>query len=236
MRIEAKIRFRHGRIVEVLRAAGLSVKELANRAGWNPVTLQAMIRLRVARPFRGDPDKRQRLVRALQAIDPTVTDEEVFPPELPKAVAVFHPRETIADVDVLLLADRIEKHSQLESPETSDATALLTDKRNAIEKALLLLPSRSRDIILMYYGIGRDKPMTLEEIGDALLLSRERVRTILYKAKTRLLLDHRTSRMLWEVTDNEQESHEDPETAEDIEREWRNWLGYVPKAPIIEVD
>jgi RNA polymerase primary sigma factor len=40
------------------------------------------------------------------------------------------------------------------------------------------LPARDRQIISMRYGIGFERPMTMEEIGSEFNLSRERVRQI----------------------------------------------------------
>ena len=40
------------------------------------------------------------------------------------------------------------------------------------------LSPRGRDILVMYYGLNGDEPMTLDEIGTQLHISRERVRQI----------------------------------------------------------
>jgi RNA polymerase sigma factor (sigma-70 family) len=48
----------------------------------------------------------------------------------------------------------------------------------AVEKALLGLESREREILKRRFGIGGDRVQTLEEIGVALHLSRERIRQI----------------------------------------------------------
>ncbi len=52
------------------------------------------------------------------------------------------------------------------------------EKRETIERALKGLSPREEKIVRMRFGIGRDTPATLEEIGQALGLSRERVRQI----------------------------------------------------------
>ena len=54
-----------------------------------------------------------------------------------------------------------------------------------INRALSTLSERERDIIKMFFGIGRHE-MTLEEIGDEFGLTRERVRQIKEKAIRRL--------------------------------------------------
>jgi RNA polymerase sigma factor (sigma-70 family) len=50
--------------------------------------------------------------------------------------------------------------------------------REKVGKTLKVLTSREEEIIRMRYGIERDMPYTLEEIGRAMGLSRERVRQI----------------------------------------------------------
>ncbi|MBL7052916.1 MAG: sigma-70 family RNA polymerase sigma factor, partial [Candidatus Marinimicrobia bacterium] len=55
-----------------------------------------------------------------------------------------------------------------------------------IDKALNRLPKRDSDIVRLYYGIGVDQVMTLEEIGKKFNLTRERVRQIKARAILRL--------------------------------------------------
>ncbi|MFO7811189.1 MAG: RNA polymerase sigma factor RpoD/SigA [Candidatus Delongbacteria bacterium] len=55
-----------------------------------------------------------------------------------------------------------------------------------IERALSSLSQREREVITMYFGIERYEPLTLEEIGQELSLTRERIRQIKEKALQRL--------------------------------------------------
>ena len=50
--------------------------------------------------------------------------------------------------------------------------------REKVEKTLKVLSTREEDIIRLRFGIGREMPYTLEEIGRVMGLSRERVRQI----------------------------------------------------------
>ncbi len=55
-----------------------------------------------------------------------------------------------------------------------------------IVKALSTLTDRESEVIRLYFGISREKPMTLEQIGTKFGLTRERVRQIKEKAIRRL--------------------------------------------------
>jgi RNA polymerase primary sigma factor len=55
-----------------------------------------------------------------------------------------------------------------------------------VERALATLTERESAVLKLYFGIGYDRPFTLEEIGDHFSLTRERVRQIKEKAIARL--------------------------------------------------
>jgi len=55
-----------------------------------------------------------------------------------------------------------------------------------IEKALSTLNKREAEVIKLYFGLGREHSLTLEEIGEKFNLTRERVRQIKEKALRRL--------------------------------------------------
>ncbi|MGH2574670.1 MAG: sigma-70 family RNA polymerase sigma factor [Ignavibacteria bacterium] len=55
-----------------------------------------------------------------------------------------------------------------------------------IQRALNTLSPRERDVIKLYYGLEKENPLTLEEIGEKFKLTRERVRQIKEKAIRRL--------------------------------------------------
>lgn len=58
--------------------------------------------------------------------------------------------------------------------------------RDEIRRVLKTLSSREENIIKMYFGLDFDRPYTLEEIGEHLKLTRERVRQIKERALSRL--------------------------------------------------
>ena len=58
--------------------------------------------------------------------------------------------------------------------------------RREIERSLATLTDRQIDVIKLYFGIGVEHPMSLEDIGDKFGLTRERVRQIKDKAINKL--------------------------------------------------
>ena len=65
-----------------------------------------------------------------------------------------------------------------EQAESPFDTASLSLRRGDIENALASLPPRERHVIEMRYGLNGDPPRTLEEVGRAFGVTRERIRQI----------------------------------------------------------
>lgn len=74
------------------------------------------------------------------------------------------------------------------SPDTGGPDRFLMEIsfRQEIKKALETLEPREALIVRLYFGIDQDTPMTLEEIGERLNLTRERVRQIKERAIRKL--------------------------------------------------
>lgn len=79
--------------------------------------------------------------------------------------------------------------------ESTDDSLMKESLGNEIQRSLATLTQKEREIINMYYGIGLNYSLTLEEIGAKFDLTRERVRQIKEKAIRRLRHTHR-SRLL----------------------------------------
>jgi RNA polymerase primary sigma factor len=58
--------------------------------------------------------------------------------------------------------------------------------REEVERMLLGLKPREREVIELRYGLGGEEPQTLDEVGRRLQLSRERIRQIEERAKEKL--------------------------------------------------
>lgn len=77
----------------------------------------------------------------------------------------------------------------IENPNSSksDEHMVYNDSlRREIERSLGTLTERQRDVVKLYFGIGIDHPMSLEDIGEKFELTRERVRQIKDKAISKL--------------------------------------------------
>jgi RNA polymerase primary sigma factor len=69
--------------------------------------------------------------------------------------------------------------------------ALLSDSvKIDVEQVLSLLDPREAEITRLYFGIGRERAMTLEEVGQQFNLTRERVRQIKEKALRKMRHRH----------------------------------------------
>jgi RNA polymerase primary sigma factor len=83
----------------------------------------------------------------------------------------------------------------LENEETPDPdTDLMGESLKVeIERALSKLTDREAEVIRLYFGIGREHSLTLEEIGERFDLTRERVRQIKEKALRKLRHHNRSA-------------------------------------------
>jgi RNA polymerase primary sigma factor len=81
------------------------------------------------------------------------------------------------------LLDVLENSS---TPKTDKKLEYSESLRKEIERSLSTLTERQMDVIKLYFGIGIEHPMSLEDIGDKFGLTRERVRQIKDKAINKL--------------------------------------------------
>jgi len=72
------------------------------------------------------------------------------------------------------------------TPGTDSSLEYSASLRQEIERSLSTLTERQMDVIKLYFGIGIEHPMSLEDIGEKFGLTRERVRQIKDKAINKL--------------------------------------------------
>ncbi|MFW5849551.1 MAG: sigma-70 family RNA polymerase sigma factor [Spirochaetota bacterium] len=89
---------------------------------------------------------------------------------------------TVDDDGSTRLSDLIEDEASLAPSETAYRVSV----RDHIQRALDILTEREKQIIKLRFGIGSEGPYTLEETGDRLGITRERVRQLQEKAIRKL--------------------------------------------------
>lgn len=112
--------------------------------------------------------------------------------EVDKVEYVMRIKQDIASLDASVgrdgddedsvLGDFVEDEERI-SPEDSAATQILKEQLAAI---LATLSEREQKIIRMRFGIGGERPHTLEEVGAEFSVTRERIRQIEAKALSKL--------------------------------------------------
>lgn len=121
----------------------------------------------------------------------------------PKANEISHQLEMTPD-EVVNAMQYSRRHSSLDTPFqdgednslmdvlenqhdiTPDEELMRESMKEDVIGSLSKLAERERAVIEMYYGIGRESALTLNEIGEEFSLTRERVRQIKAKAIQRL--------------------------------------------------
>jgi RNA polymerase primary sigma factor len=78
------------------------------------------------------------------------------------------------------------------TPKTDQKLEYKESLRREIERSLSTLTDRQCDVIKLYFGIGVEHPMSLEDIGEQFGLTRERVRQIKDKAISKLRATNRS--------------------------------------------
>lgn len=103
--------------------------------------------------------------------------------------------EVMSDDDGRTLGDSIADEGETAR---ADRQVQVRSRNEALERALGGLPDREAEILRLYYGLGHERSLTLEEIGGRFGLTRERIRQLKERALSRLrdqehapmLMDH----------------------------------------------
>ncbi len=111
----------------------------------------------------------------------------------------------LPEKDIRMLLKINTKHVSMDAPMSSDESSsamvdilegdrdrdpdvklISQSLKDEVEHALAMLNDRESEILSHYFGLGHDRPFSLEEIGEVMGLTRERVRQIKEKAIRRL--------------------------------------------------
>jgi RNA polymerase primary sigma factor len=94
---------------------------------------------------------------------------------------------TVGSESGVELSDRLEQ----DNIPSIELTLIRSSFQEQIRAMVGELDEKERDVIKMRFGLDGDEPRTLQEIGETLGLSRERIRQIESKAKEKLRRSHR---------------------------------------------
>jgi RNA polymerase primary sigma factor len=94
---------------------------------------------------------------------------------------------TVGDEGGVELSDRLEQ----DTVPSIERTLIRSSFQEQIRAMVEELDEKEREVIRMRFGLDGEDPRTLQEIGEALGLSRERIRQIESKAKEKLRRSHR---------------------------------------------
>jgi RNA polymerase primary sigma factor len=151
------------------------------------------------------PIRKARLASKIRGLRADLTQEnQEEPSEAALAEAMHLPPGEVEDVlrggQAQASLDRdghAENHLGLELAGKSvippaDEELISLSFRQEVERLLGHLKPRERAVIELRFGLGSEEPLTLEEVGQRLNLSRERIRQIEERAKQKLRLMART--------------------------------------------
>jgi RNA polymerase primary sigma factor len=85
----------------------------------------------------------------------------------------------------------------LESDDRADEATDYHDLQDETLKYLNVLNDREKKIVKYYFGLDTDMSLTLEEIGQIMELTRERVRQLKERAMAKLITAHSGKKVLW---------------------------------------
>ena len=133
------------------------------------------IKANLEKKFEREPTSEE-IAKALETTEIEVSDTLKISGKHLSIDAQFNPGDDNTLLDVL-------KNEKDPAPDKE----LFDDSlKEEVENALESLSIREREVIVLYFGIGKESSMTLEEIGTKFGLTRERVRQIKEKAIRRL--------------------------------------------------
>lgn len=186
--VTACMKLRHGVLHELAKKMG-SQKAAADALGVHPVDFGQWCNLKRTPPKTWSPEKSLAFSQKIMELTGKSVDE-IWPDWLDDALGF----DTQGEQTRSLSARELKA-----IPSSSASPAIDIDRESlgrAVEDTLRTLTFRERQIVKLRYGLGNSSvPKTLQEIGDAFRISRERVREIEVKAMRKLRSPARTERL-----------------------------------------
>ena len=142
-------------------------------------------------------EREQRIARAERELAPRLgrdpDDEEIAEHSrltVDQVQEVRASARSVTSLDRPLTDDNGTSFGDLIAADTEDPDEQIdvSLRQEALEAALGDLPEREREIVILRYGLGGGEPVSLEEIGRRVDLTRERVRQIEQRALARLAM------------------------------------------------
>lgn len=196
-------RLQHGALRQAVKEYG-GIKPLAEELGVMPSTLSSWLNLKYfLRPggkgsgrsrYKSGKTKREVLLRLCEITKKR--PEELFPQWLEQKGLLKEKkvREVTRTIKYESLEDLRGEQKLIVAPERSDP-AEQQELACRLKSVLKTLPPRSRRVIELRYGLHDGYEYNLEEVGQILKLSRERVRQIEAKAMQKLRHPTRTTEL-----------------------------------------
>jgi RNA polymerase primary sigma factor len=104
----------------------------------------------------------------------------------------------VGDEDDEVLGDFIED-TRSPDPEAATSEAMITEE---LREQVSSLPPREQEVLHLRYGLGGDEPMTLNEVGNRMGITRERARQLEAQAIDRLRNPNKKRRRRTKASDN----------------------------------
>jgi len=175
VRLEARLK--NAKLVGARELAGLSAKEAAERIGISYYVYLSYESMR-AYPSK---ERQKKICDFYRSLGIFLLEEDVFPEELKelKPKRKYVGEKTVPKVELLSLSTDDFDRKLLPVVEGEAERKVDYDELRAkLSEVLSRLPYRQQQVISMRYGLDGNEEMTLEEIGNILGVSRERVRQI----------------------------------------------------------
>lgn len=186
--VRVEVRIKNNRLWEAIVPAFGSVAEFCRRSGLRQIHVGALINLR-ASPLRSGGRPRERddgtVDMGRNPYTPTANRlaeicgyscEELFPLDLYARAAGKAVVKTMTIARALALADFRETSRAMEN--NGEDYAIGLSRRRAVRRAMRSLPVREKGVARMRFGLDRDWPLTLREVGKSLCRTDKTVRQI----------------------------------------------------------